>query len=81
MTHARLFIRPLGPRRPNATCASTATLQYHDGGCGCCNGCRTSLSDAHPDVTSLRTEQLNIGIDGMCQLVSGTDAAPVNRHW
>ena len=81
MTHAWLFVGPPGSGRSNAARAFAAALQCHDGGCGRCNDCRTSLSGAHPDVTLLRTEQLSIGVDEMRQLVSRANVAPVNRRW
>lgn len=81
MTHAWLITGPPGSGRSNAARAFAAALQCDRGGCGSCNGCRTALSGAHPDVTLLRTEQVSIGVDEVRDLVRRAAMTPtLGRH-
>lgn len=81
MTHAWLFVGPPGSGRSNAAKAFAAALQCERGGCGECSACRTTLSGAHPDVTLLRTEQLNIGVDEIRSLVGRANITPVKGRY
>ncbi|MGL5406916.1 MAG: DNA polymerase III subunit delta' [Propionibacteriaceae bacterium] len=76
MTHAWLLCGPPGSGRSNAARAFAAALQCHDGGCGECQDCRTSLSGAHPDVTLIRTEKISIGVDEIRELVRRAAMSP-----
>lgn len=76
MTHAWLITGPPGSGRSNAARAFAAALQCEQGGCGTCQGCRTALSGAHPDVTLVRTEQLSIGVDEVRDLVRRAAMTP-----
>ncbi|WP_203567833.1 DNA polymerase III subunit delta' [Aestuariimicrobium ganziense] len=81
MTHAWLVTGPPGSGRSNAARAFAAALQCERGGCGECNGCRTVLSGAHPDVTLVRTEKLSIGVDEVRELVRKAAMSPtLGRH-
>jgi DNA polymerase-3 subunit delta' len=85
MSHAWLVVGPPGSGRSNAARAFAAALQCErpDGvepGCGRCNGCRTALSGAHPDVTLVRTEQLSIGVEEVRDLVRRAAMSPTMRH-
>ncbi len=85
MTHAWLVVGPPGSGRSNAARAFAAALQCErpggvEAGCGHCNGCRTALSGAHPDVTLVRTEQLSIGVEEVRDLVRRAAMSPTMRH-
>jgi DNA polymerase-3 subunit delta' len=81
MTHAWLFTGPPGSGRSNAAQAFAAALQCERGGCGACNACRTALAGAHPDVTNVRTEAINIGVDEVRELVRKSAMAPTLRRY
>jgi DNA polymerase-3 subunit delta' len=85
MSHAWLIVGPPGSGRSNAARAFAAALQCErpdgvEAGCGRCNGCRTALSGAHPDVTLVRTEQLSIGVEEVRDLVRRAAMSPTMRH-
>ena len=85
MSHAWLVVGPPGSGRSNAARAFAAALQCErpggvEAGCGRCNGCRTALSGAHPDVTLVRTEQLSIGVEEVRDLVRRAAMSPTMRH-
>ena len=75
MSHAWLFTGPPGSGRSNAARAFAAALQCSSGDVGV-QGCRTSLSGAHPDVTLVRTELLSIGVDEVRELVRRAAMSP-----
>ena len=85
MSHAWLVVGPPGSGRSNAARAFAAALQCErpdgvEAGCGRCNGCRTALSGAHPDVTLVRTEQLSIGVEEVRDLVRRASMSPTMRR-
>ncbi|OYN92613.1 DNA polymerase III subunit delta' [Parenemella sanctibonifatiensis] len=82
MSHAWLFTGPPGSGRSNAALAFAAALQCERRtGCGDCRACRSVMSGNHPDVTSVRTEKLSIGVDEVRELVRSAALAPATgRH-
>ncbi|GAB2590610.1 DNA polymerase III subunit delta' [Microlunatus antarcticus] len=85
MSHAWLVVGPPGSGRSNAARAFAAALQCErpdgvEAGCGRCNGCRTALTGAHPDVTLVRTEQLSIGVEEVRDLVRRAAMSPTMRR-
>lgn len=80
--HAWLVVGPAGSGRSVAALAFTATLQcLHRSGCGECTACREVLGRTHPDVTTVTTEGLSLGVKGMRSLVPVALSSPsVGRH-
>ena len=81
MTHAWLFTGPPGSGRSNAARAFAAALQCHEGGCGHCDMCHTSLIGTHPDVRIISTELLSIGVDESRWLVTEASRRPSLGRW
>ena len=81
MTHAWLITGPPGSGRSVAARAFAAALQCPDGGCGACAQCRETLGGAHPDVTVLATEEMQLRKDVVQQLVRRASVAPTRGRW
>lgn len=81
MTHAWLITGPPGSGRSTAARAFAAALQCPDGGCGTCHECRTALSGAHPDVTLVATEHVQLRIDDVRPLVTLAQQRPSLGRW
>jgi DNA polymerase III subunit delta' len=81
MTHAWLFTGPPGSGRSTAARAFAAALQCALGGCGECHECRTVLSGAHPDVTLVTTEHVNLRLDDVRPLVGVAQQRPSLGRW
>lgn len=81
MTHAWLVTGPPGSGRSTAARAFAAALQCDQGGCGSCHECRTSLSGAHPDVTLVATEHVQLRIDDVRPLVTLAQQRPSLGRW
>ncbi|MDR0482677.1 MAG: DNA polymerase III subunit delta' [Cellulomonadaceae bacterium] len=50
-------------------------------GCGVCNACRTVHAGAHPDVTTLATDKVTMGIDEVRSLVGLAARTPVSGKY
>lgn len=70
--HAWLFTGPAGSGRSNLAQAFAAAIQCPQSGCGECQQCRLVMAGAHPDVTTLATEKVIIGIDEVRDLVTAS---------
>lgn len=72
MTHAWLFTGPPGSGRSVAARAFAAAIQCEQDtpGCGRCKACRQVLAGTHPDVTTVNTDKVVIGIDQVRELVA-----------
>jgi DNA polymerase-3 subunit delta' len=81
MTHAWLFTGPPGSGRSNAARAFAAALLCDDGGCGGCKPCRTALAGTHPDVIVVVSDQSQIKVDPMRELVRQAALAPAGGRW
>lgn len=82
MTHAWLFTGPPGSGRSVAARTFAAALQCTvDGGCGECQGCRTTLSGTHADVKLVVPEGLSISVAEMRALVQTAARRPTTGHW
>jgi len=81
MTHAWLVTGPPGSGRSTAARAFAAALQCADGGCGVCHECRTVLAGAHPDVTLIATEHVNLRAEDVRPLVSLAQQRPSLGRW
>jgi DNA polymerase-3 subunit delta' len=81
MTHAWLITGPPGSGRSVAARAFAAALQCPAGGCGRCQQCRTSLGGAHPDVTLVTTEQVNLRVEEVVPLVELAGQRPALGRW
>ncbi|MDQ1615959.1 MAG: polymerase subunit delta [Actinomycetota bacterium] len=81
MTHAWLFTGPPGSGRSNAARAFAAALLCERQGCGECLACRTALSGAHADVTLVVSDQSQLKVDPMRELVRQAALAPSGRRW
>ncbi len=81
MTHGWLFTGPPGSGRSNAARAFAAALLCERGGCGECLACRTALTGAHADVTIVVSEQSQIKVDPMRELVRQAALSPAGRRW
>ncbi|WP_054953019.1 DNA polymerase III subunit delta' [Flaviflexus massiliensis] len=83
MTHSWLITGPPGSGRSTAAKAFAAALQCTDEtvGCGECQGCRTVMSDSHPDVEILSTEAATISVASVRELVSQAQAMPTVGQW
>lgn len=81
MTHAWIFTGPPGSGRSNAARAFAAALLCERGGCGECLACRTALAGSHADVTVVISDQSQIKVDPMRELVRQAALAPSGRRW
>ncbi|MEZ7897482.1 MAG: DNA polymerase III subunit delta' [Flaviflexus sp.] len=83
MTHSWLLTGPPGSGRSNAAKAFAAALECtgETVGCGECQGCRTVMSDSHPDVEVLSTEATTISVASVRELVSRAQAMPTVGAW
>jgi DNA polymerase-3 subunit delta' len=81
MTHAWLFTGPPGSGRSNAALAFAASLQCHEGGCGSCEDCRTTLAGSHPDVRVRRSDRVIISVDLAREWVREAALMPVRGRW
>jgi DNA polymerase III subunit delta' len=81
MTHAWLVTGPPGSGRSTAARAFAAALQCADGGCGTCHECRTVLAGAHPDVTLIATEHVNLRAEDVRPLVVMAQQRPSLGRW
>jgi DNA polymerase-3 subunit delta' len=81
MTHAWLFTGPPGSGRSVAARAFAAALQCHQGGCGVCAECHTTLGGTHSDVRSIVPDGLSISVDEMRSLVMRAAGAPTGGRW
>jgi DNA polymerase-3 subunit delta' len=81
MTHAWLITGPPGSGRSVAARAFAAALQCPQGGCGECHECATVLAGTHPDVTTVATEAVTIGIDTVRDLVGAAARRPQAGRW
>ena len=81
MTHAWLFTGPPGSGRSNAARAFAAALLCEQGGCGSCLSCRTALVGSHADVTHVDTDQAQLKVDPIRELVRKAALAPAGRRW
>jgi DNA polymerase III subunit delta' len=81
MTHAWLFTGPPGSGRSVAARAFAASLQCHQGGCGVCAECHTTLGGTHADVRSIVPDGLSISVDEMRALVMRAAGAPTGGRW
>jgi DNA polymerase III subunit delta' len=68
--HAWLFTGPAGSGRSNLAVSFAAALQCQESGCGQCQSCKLVLAYAHPDVTYLATDRVQISIEEVRQLVA-----------
>ena len=76
--HAFLLVGPPGSGRSVAATAFAAALQCADrSGCGECKGCRATLAGSHPDVTTVVTEAVSIGVKECRELVVKAAMSPV----
>ena len=76
--HAFLLVGPPGSGRSVAATAFAAALQCADrSGCGECEGCRATLAGSHPDVTTVVTEAVSIGVKECRELVVKAAMSPV----
>ncbi|HEV7209645.1 MAG TPA: DNA polymerase III subunit delta' [Mycobacteriales bacterium] len=67
--HAWLIVGPAGSGRSVAARAFAAALECESRtGCGSCRPCREVTSGTHPDVTTVVTEGLSIGVKPMREL-------------
>jgi DNA polymerase-3 subunit delta' len=81
LAHAWLVTGPPGSGRSVAARAFAAALQCPDGGCGRCAECRETLAGAHPDVTVLATDEMQLRKDTVVGLIRRANAAPTRgRH-
>ncbi|MGF1648333.1 MAG: DNA polymerase III subunit delta' [Kineosporiaceae bacterium] len=76
LAHAWLVTGPPGSGRSVAARAFAAALQCPDGGCGRCPQCRETLAGAHPDVTVLATDEMQLRKDTVVGLIRRANAAP-----
>ena len=84
MTHAWLLTGPPGSGRSTAARAFAAALQCtteSEPGCGHCLACRTVMDRTHPDVDSLSTDQLSIGVADTRSLVRRSAMTPAGGRW
>lgn len=81
LAHAWLLTGPPGSGRSVAARAFAAALQCPDSGCGSCSECRETLGGAHPDVTVLATEEMQLRKDVVQQLVRRASVAPTRGRW
>ena len=81
MSHAWLFTGPPGSGRSNAARAFSAALLCPDQGCGGCTSCRSVQAGAHPDVTLVVSDQSQIKVDPMRELVRQAALAPSGGRW
>jgi DNA polymerase III subunit delta' len=81
MTHAWLFTGPPGSGRSNAARAFAAALLCDDDGCGTCLACRTALAGSHADVKVVVSDQSQIKVDPMRELVRQSALAPSGGRW
>lgn len=83
MTHSWLITGPPGSGRSTAAKAFAAALQCtgEPVGCGECPGCRTVMSDSHPDVEILATEATTITVASVRELVSHAQSTPTVGAW
>lgn len=80
--HGWLVVGPAGSGRSVAARAFTAALQCATrSACGVCRPCREVVVGSHPDVVSVRTEGLSLGVRQMRALAPVALSAPtVGRH-
>lgn len=80
--HGWLVVGPAGSGRSVAARAFTAALQCATrSACGECGPCRQVLAGSHPDVTSVGTEGLSLGVRQMRAVAPVALSAPtVGRH-
>ena len=81
MTHAWLITGPPGSGRSVAARAFAAALECEQGGCDVCHSCEMVKAGSHPDVTTVRTEQLSIGVDEVRSLVRKASLSPTSGRW
>jgi len=80
-THAWLFTGPPGSGRSTAALAFAAALQCDVGGCGTCESCRMAAAGSHPDVQTIRTDGLSIGVDLARDAVRRSALHPSVGRW
>ncbi len=81
MTHAWLFTGPPGSGRSNAARAFAAALLCESGGCGTCSSCRGALAGSAADVTAIDTDQAQLKVDPIRELVRQAALAPAGHRW
>jgi len=81
MPHAWLLTGPPGSGRSVAARAFAAALQCSDDGCGLCVQCREVLAGAHPDVTVLATEEMQVRKEAVVGLIRRAATAPTRGRW
>lgn len=70
--HAWLFTGPAGSGRSNLAKAFAAAIECESNGCGNCSQCKLVVANSHPDVLTLATEKVIIGIDEVRELVTAS---------
>jgi len=73
--HAWLFTGPAGSGRSNLALSFAAALQCELDGCGDCQSCKLVMAKAHPDVSLLVTDRVQISIEEVRLLVSRASMA------
>jgi DNA polymerase-3 subunit delta' len=81
VSQAWLLTGPPGSGRSVAARAFAAALQCTDGGCGSCTQCREALAGAHPDVTLLATEEMQVRKEAVVGLIRRASASPTRGRW
>src|SRR5262249_26040551 len=81
MSHAWLFTGPPGSGRSIAARAFAAALLCEDEGCGRCQACRTARAGSHADVKVVISDQSQIKVDPMRELVRQAALAPSSGRW
>ncbi len=80
-THAWLFTGPPGSGRSTAALAFAAAMQCDTGGCGTCESCRMAAAGSHPDIRTIRTDGLSIGVDLARDAVRRAALHPAVGRW
>lgn len=80
-THAWLFTGPPGSGRSTAALAFAAAMQCDTGGCGTCESCRMATAGSHPDIRTIRTDGLSIGVDLARDAVRRAALHPAVGRW
>lgn len=76
-----LICGPAGSGRTEIARAFAAALECENHGCSQCDSCRHIANGTHADITIMKTDKVNIGIDEVRSLIEKSEHRPGILRW